>query len=54
MAVDALPATLATGTPVVAWVCQVEGALPGITPAANRPTVDIATGLDLVAYRLTA
>lgn len=39
------------GTPVVAWVCQVEEVLPGITAAANRPTVEIATDTVTVTVR---
>lgn len=40
-----------TNTPLMEWVCQVEGTLPGITAAANRPTIEIATDTVTVTVR---
>jgi len=40
-----------TPSPLLEWVCQVERSLPGVTAAANRPTIDVATDTVTVTVR---
>lgn len=40
-----------TNTPLMDWLCEVEGTLPGITAGANRPTIEVDTDTVTITVR---